>query len=65
MKKTVIATEFHPHLNKWTGIVVEMGRPGTHGDYNIAYNGICKGEYFDTEFRAKLEADKYCRPKAP
>lgn len=35
---------------------VEMGIKGTHGNYNVVYNGECIGEYFDSEIRAKLVA---------
>jgi len=54
----VIAAHFSPARNAWSGFAVEMGKNGTHKEYHVIYNGVCTGEYFATEGRAKEEADK-------
>lgn len=46
--KIIINTKFHPHLNKWNFIIVEMDKQGTHEQYNVAHNGDCIKEYFST-----------------
>jgi len=54
----VIAAHFSPSKNAWSGFAVEMGKRGTHQDYDVIYNGVCTGEYFATEAMAKEEATK-------
>jgi hypothetical protein len=51
--RCVISAKFHPHKDKWTGLKIEMGKKGTHENYNVIYNGECNGEYFDTAREAK------------
>lgn len=61
MKKKVrfiVSATYSPFDDHWTGLSVEMGKPGTHDNYNVVYNGVCKGEYFPTERKAKNAARK-------
>lgn len=55
--KTIITNQFHPSINKWSGLCVIMGLKGTHEDYHIVYNGECNSEYFDTEKEANDRAE--------
>lgn len=61
--KVVISAHFQPSINKWTGMKVEMGVKGTHDNYNIVYNGVCNGDYFDNEIEAKQKAIDSTEPK--
>ena len=54
--KLVIAADFHPEKDKWTGLAVIMGIKGTHENYDVIYNGICDDIYFDSERAAKTAA---------
>ena len=56
--KFIVSAKFCPFDNHWTGLSVEMGKPGTHDFYNVIYNGDCKGEHFKTERSAKNAARK-------
>lgn len=56
--KTVISATFHPNINKWSGMCVQMCTPGTHSNYNVVYNSECNREYFETESEAKAAAAK-------
>jgi len=51
--KIVVAAHFNPAQNNWHGFAVEMGKPGTHGRYDVIYNGGCAHEYWETEEAAK------------
>lgn len=54
--RCVVSARFHPHLNKWTGFKVEMGKKGTHDNYHVVYNGDCSHHYYATEDEAKSVA---------
>ncbi len=56
--KFVVSAEFWPQSNSWTGCGIEMGKQGTHDNYNVVYNGVCQGKHFKTERGAKNAARK-------
>ena len=54
----IVSAHYSPLDDYWTGLSVEMGKTGTHDNYNIIYNGDCIGEHFPTERKAKQAARK-------
>lgn len=56
MKKLIISARFHPDINKWSSLSVEMGKKGTHDNYNVLFNSECHAKYYDSEENAKADA---------
>jgi hypothetical protein len=60
-QRLIVSTRYHPSIDKWTGLKVNVGVKGTHQKYDVIYNGECHLQYFDTEQEAKnaaIEAKK-------
>lgn len=57
--KIIKSISYQPKIQMFSVIIVELGRSGTHDNYNIIYNSICEKKYFDTHKSAQEFIDKY------